>query len=424
MISKHSKIFNLNPYLDEEGVIRLSGRIDAAPAFVTGDMKRPILLASKHHITYLISDKVHRLFQHKSKESVINYIRERFWIPKVRVHINTMIRNCNVCKFLSAKSTVPKMAELPQQRLAPNQPAFTFTGLDFFGPIEVTIGRRREKRWGVIFTCLSSRAIHLELAHTLDTSSAIMVIRNFMNRRGTPVEFVSDNGTNLKSAEKELRLAIQKLDFERIQEEADNTIIGDTRIRCRFIPPAAPHYGGAWERMIGTVKSILYMILKSKAPREETLRSALIEVENLVNSRPLCYTSEDVNNPSVITPNMLLRNSNRTVSSLPSQFDCRKQWTISQAIAEEFWSKWLKAYLPTISLRRKWYSENDPIRVGQLVLIIDENTKRGDWRRAIVTKTLPSSDGRIRAAEVKTAKGVYVRPVSKLAVIADLEAHF
>lgn len=186
-----------------------------------------------------------------------------------------------------------------------------------------------------------------------------MVLRNFMNRRGTPVEFVSDNGTNLKSAEKELRLAIQKLDFERIQEEADNTIIGDTRIRWRFIPPAAPHYGGAWERMIGTVKSILYMILKSKAPREETLRSALIEVENLINSRPLCYTSEDINNPSVITPNMLLRNSNRAVSSLPSQFDCRKQWTISQAIAEEFWSKWLKAYLPTISLRRKWYKRSN-----------------------------------------------------------------
>lgn len=165
LISKHSKIFNLNPYLDEEGVIRLSGRIDAAPAFVTGDMKRPILLASKHYITYLISDKVHRLFQHKSKESVINYIRERFWIPKVRVHINTMNRNCYVCKFLSAKSTVSKMAELPQQRLAPNQPAFTFTGLDFFGPIEVTNGRRREKRW-VLYLRVSAHGQYTWNWHT------------------------------------------------------------------------------------------------------------------------------------------------------------------------------------------------------------------------------------------------------------------
>lgn len=324
---------------------------------------------------------------------------------------------CTVCAFLKAKPVIPQMAPLPAKRLQAFQPAFSHTGLDYFGPIEVTIGRRREKRWGVIFTCLSSRAIHLELASSLDTSAAIMCIRNFINRRGQPLEFVSDNGTNLRSAEKELRLAVAAIDGEKLQAETNMTSPGNTYTTWTFNPPAASHFGGVWERLIRTVKSSLYSILKARAPKDDTLRSALIEVENLVNSRPLTYTATDVDSDVAITPNHLIRGAGQSVIPLPGKIDSRKQWEISQGIADAFWSRWLKEYLPTITTRSKWYDDVKKLQVGQLVLIIDEQLKRGEWKRGIVKDVLLSNDGKIRSAKVQTSKGCYVRPVSKLALI-------
>lgn len=201
-----------------------------------------------------------------------------------------------------AKPMIPRMAPLPDARLCAFQPPFSCTGIDFFGPIEVTIGRRHEKRWGVLFVCLTMRAIHLELAAFLDTGSAIMCVRNFMNRRGPLLKMVSDNGTNLRAAEKELKKAVEDIDFHRLQEELIHLLPNEIRTTWEFIPPSAPHFGGSWERMIRTVKQSLYIILKNKYPKEDTLRSALIEVENLVNSRTLYYSPNDADNPEAITP--------------------------------------------------------------------------------------------------------------------------
>lgn len=239
-----------------------------------------------------------------------------------------------------------------------------------------------------------------------------------MNRRGTPAYIISDNGTNFKAAEKELRLAVNELDFGSIEESTvDPATNHDFRIKWSFNPPTASHFGGIWERMIRTVKTTLYIILKEKAPKDETLRSALIEVENIVNSRPLTYTSIDIESQTAITPNHLLRGKAENVVQLSGSNDFRKQWLVSQSIVDEFWKRWLREYLPTISQRSKWYKDVKSIRVNQLVLILDDNLRRNEWKRGIITKVYPSSDGRIRSAQVKTASGVYNRPVSKLAII-------
>ena len=141
------------------------------------------------------------------------------------------------------------------------------------------VGRRREKRWGVVFTCLTVRAIHIEVAQSLDTSSCVMAIRNFIARRGTPREFFSDNGTNFVGAERELREAIKEVDadeFIRIFTTATTT--------WNFNTPSAPHMGGAWERMVRSIKSVLYKIMPSRLPNDETLRSMMAEVENIINT--------------------------------------------------------------------------------------------------------------------------------------------
>ena len=140
------------------------------------------------------------------------------------------------------------MANLPNSRLAHYQRPFTYWGVDYFGPMVVKVGRRHEKRWGVIFTCLTTRAVHLEVATSLTTDLAIMALRRFVAPRGHPSEIWSDNGTNFQGAAAELREAIKSLDEERFQSEAI------TRgMTWRFIPPSTAHMRGSWERLIKRV---------------------------------------------------------------------------------------------------------------------------------------------------------------------------
>ena len=180
------------------------------------------------------------------------------------------------------------MGQLPYARVTTPDRPFSYCGIDYFGPVEVTIGRRHEKRYGVLFTCLTTRAIHLEVAPSLTTDAAINAIRRMVNRRGVPQQMYSDNGTNLRGADTELKKALAEFDQVRILNE-----LTPQRIEWHFIPPAAPHMGGSWERMVKSVKTALRVTLKERAPKEDDLLTFMTEAENLVNSRPLTKVSED-----------------------------------------------------------------------------------------------------------------------------------
>lgn len=134
------------------------------------------------------------------------------------------------------------MADLPQDRVLPDMPPFSTVGMDYFGPFEIKRGRTTVKRWGVIFTCLNTRAVHLEVASSLDTSSCINAIRRFICRRGTVISIRSDQGTNLVGAEKELKKSLEELNHDKIRE----TLL-DKGINWTFNPAAGAHHGGVWE---------------------------------------------------------------------------------------------------------------------------------------------------------------------------------
>ena len=151
------------------------------------------------------------------------------------------------------------MANLPYERTLPDLPSFSYVGMDYFGPIETKRGRSSLKRYGVIFTCLSCRAIHLEMAYSLETDSCIHAIRRFICRRGQVQHIWSDNGTNLVGAEKELRKALSNFDNSKIQ----NTML-EGGINWTFNPPGASHHGGVWERMIRSVRRVLNSLSHQK----------------------------------------------------------------------------------------------------------------------------------------------------------------
>ena len=206
------------------------------------------------------------------------------------------------CRRLQAKAGDQKMADLPLDRITPDLPPFTHVGVDYFGPIEVKRGRAHVKRWGVIFTCLVTRAVHLEVASFLNTDACINAIRRFICRRGSIKSIRSDQGTNFIGAQRELAESMKLLDNGQIQRALLKEGIDWT-----FNPPSGPHHGGVWERLIRLVKKILYSILKEQTLDDEALQTAFCEVEAIMNDRPITTVTNDPNDLEPLTPNHLLQ---------------------------------------------------------------------------------------------------------------------
>ena len=148
------------------------------------------------------------------------------------------------------------MGDLPKERVAASQPPFTFVGVDYFGPFNVKYRRGTVKRYGCLFTCLSTRAVHIEIAHSMDSDAFIMALQRFIARRGKPSKVVSDNGTNFVGAERELANQVETINSKRVDDEM--LLHG---IEWQFNPPHAPHMGGVWERIIKSVKGILLQLV-------------------------------------------------------------------------------------------------------------------------------------------------------------------
>lgn len=308
-----SRILQLTPFLDEQGVMVAEGRISQAEA-VPESMKRPMILDGKDSYTRLLIQHFHKKYGHQNRGTVVNCLREQYAIVALRRALQSVISRCQECRIRKAKPVVPRMGDLPSTRLAHHVRPFTNCGMDYFGPMLVKVKRRQEKRWGVIFTCLSVRAIHLELASSLRTDSAIMAIRRMISRRGCPAVIWSDNSTNLRGADVELKKAISEIDQEVIGIETANE-----NIEWHFIPPTGAHMGGCWERLVRSVKVSLAVILKERVPSHESLVTLLTEVESIVNSRPLTHVAYDPQEETSLTPNHFLIGSSS--GSAPGKFD-------------------------------------------------------------------------------------------------------
>jgi len=416
-LGRDSKLKQLTPIIDSDGVLRVKGRLNNAN-FVGMDVKSPVILDPKHLYTRLLIMNVHHKFHHQGQETVLNELRQNYWILKARAAVRSAWNECQYCKNRRAKPIVPEMGALPGCRLMPHQRPFTYCGVDYFGPLDVTVGRRREKRWGALFTCLTTRAIHLEVAHSLSTDSAIQAIRRLVCRRGSPKEMYSDNGTNFRGANNELKAAISELDPKTLESQLQP--IG---VKWMFNPPAAPHMGGAWERLVRSVKTSLHVILKEQAPKDETLLTLFAEVEAVVNSRPLTHVAIDPDDPVALTPSHFLMHSSSPYHSHPpgifsdSDLHLRQQWRISQTLADHFWKRWIREYLPTLARRVKWASGESSVKVGDNAFLCDPNCARGTWPKGIIVATYPGKDGKVRVVDIKTVTGTYRRPVANIAVL-------
>ena len=235
-----SSLFRLDPFVDDEGILRVGGRLTRAS--VSFDLKHPVILPRKGHVTALIIRHYHQQNKHQGRGMILNELRSNgYWITGGSSAVARYIADCVTCRKLRASAQEQKMSDLPKDRLEPSPP-FTFCGVDYFGPWLIKEGRREMKRYGVVFTCLASRAIHLEVAKTLETDSFINVLRRFLARRGPVRVMRCDQGTNLLGARNELSEAVKEMNQNKVREFLINK-------ECDWIEfqtnvPSASHMGG------------------------------------------------------------------------------------------------------------------------------------------------------------------------------------
>ncbi|XP_055633607.1 uncharacterized protein LOC129773954 [Toxorhynchites rutilus septentrionalis] len=413
-LARTSRIFKLSPFIDEFGVLRIDTRIVGA-IFVPYDTKYPVILPKKHRITDLILDWFHRRYLHANHETVTNEVRQRFYVPCLRALVRSLVKRCMQCRITKAKPSCPREGPLPEARLSPYIRPFTFVGLDYFGPIIVKVGRSLAKRWVALFTCLTIRAVHLEVVYSLSTESCKMAIRRFLVRRGSPLKIRSDNGTNFIGASRELQQQVADMN-QHLSSTFTNAVT-----KWVFNPPSAPHMGGSWERLVRSVKVAFATLNSNRNPDDETLLTLMIEAEGIVNSRPLTFVSLELETQEALTPNHFLLLSSQGTAQPPQAIsdrpEClRANWKLTTNLVNQFWRRWVREYLPTICRRTKWFEETKGPKEGDPVIFVDESVRNG-WLRGRVLSVVKGRDGRARQVLVKTTGGILRRSVTKVAVL-------
>ncbi len=416
-----------------DGILRVGGRLHRAS--MPADVKHPAILPRDSHITKLIIADCHERVAHQGKNTTLNEIRSSgFWIVGASKAVSSYIHGCVKCRRLRRPVEEQLMADLPQDRTDP-APPFTHSGMDCFGPFLTKQGRRTSKRYGLLFTCLASRAVHIEMLDDMSTDSFINGLRCFLAIRGTVQHIRSDQGTNFVGARTEFQQGLKELDFDRLQ-----AYLADRQCEFLMNAPSASHAGGVWERQIRTVKTILSSIMQPYEGRldDSSLRTLLYEAMNIVNNRPLSRDMlTDPEGLTPLTPNHLLTLKSSTAMPPPGVFIkedmyLKKRWRRVQYLVEQFWSRWRREYLTSISQRQKWHEVRRNVKVGDVVIIKEADAPRNTWNLARVIEALQSDDGLVRKVKLQMSNpaldncgrrtnklSVIERPVQKLVVILE-----
>ena len=269
------------------------------------------------------------------------------------------------------------MADLPPSRVAPLTPPFYFTSCDYFGPYSVRIGRNKTtKHYGVIFTCLNTRAVHLDLAVDCSTMEFIQVLRRFFALRGVPSLMISDNGTQFVGAERQLREMIEGWDKGKLREYS-----AEKGMQWQFTTPGAPHQNGCAEALVKSCTIALKKAIGDQVLTPMELKTYLLESANLVNQRPIGRIPNDPDDGSYICPNdILLGRASSRVPQGPFRETKNPRLRVEfvQKIVDSFWNRWTRDVFPSLVPRRKWHAERRNVRVDDFVMVQTPGAVRGN----------------------------------------------
>lgn len=398
-------------YDDDENIVRCGGRIP----------KDLIYLPRQSHITALLVMKIHDQLAHSGIGHTLSEVRKSFWIPKGRATVKRVIhRYCYVCRQWNAKPfALPPMPNHPRARIEERRP-FQTTGIDLFGPINIKTAQGVQKRWVSLFTCLSTRAIHLEPVKDSSALAFLHSFRRFLAKWDTPDVIITDNATN----------------FQLTSKTIIKQFMAHHEITWKFNTPYAPWTGGFFERLVGLTKNAMRKMIGRKALNEEEFTTLIAEVARIINTRPLTYVSEEpleiVRPLDLIVPKaqkytpIAAEEDNDTDEeylpiSAPSRDVLLSHWKSSIGRMNHFWDMWRTEYLNALRERtqRKIPQSrsvcNKEPQVGEVVLIEEESVPRGRWKWGKILEVQQGTENKIKAATVRTPNGrEWKRPLNLL----------
>ncbi len=268
-----------------------------------------------------------------------------------------------------------------------------------FGPFHIRFRRKTLKEAQVIiFTCMTTKAVHLELVSDRSTDTFLLAFRRFASLRGHPSTCWSDCGTNFVGAQSYLDEVMQNWDVPKIQS------ILSSEFTCEFkwqwnIPDASS--------LIKSVRHALDVTCKNQTFTEQQWRTFLAETTYLINSRPLYPSSEQVWEGPPITPNDILIGTHNSPPQPATEemINPRDLLRSTEGRVNEFWKCWIKHFAPNLLPRNKWFRTREDIKVGDLVLELDNKYRRSQWKMALIIDTYPGNDNHVRKVRIKTQMG-------------------
>ncbi|XP_064473912.1 uncharacterized protein LOC135388341 [Ornithodoros turicata] len=419
-LKRTSKLKDLRPFIDDDGILRLGGRMGGSRQ--TFSECHPIILPTHSHYARLLILQSHRQVFHCGVRDTLVQLRERFWILRARQQVKRILRGCVTCRRNDARHLTQPDGQLPPDRVTMSHP-FEVTGIDFAGPVMLKRRRNYHKGYIVLFTCAVTRAVHLELCEDMSAIKFLQAFRRFTARRGICQTIYSDNALTFKKVAREIRDIQRILTDPLVQDYSSRN-----GIRWKFIPERAPWWGGFYERLIRSVKSALRKTLSRNVVDFIEMQTLLAEVEAMMNSRPITFVYNENSEPTPLTPatmimgrRLLAPPSTESTTSRNTIHDAsstkiRETWKRQLHYLNAVWNRWQQEYLS--ELRSAYHSKgtNDcDVRTGDLVLVKEPNCPRLQWKMALVEKVFTGSDGRVRVCLIRTpGRTILRRPVQHL----------
>ena len=431
--------YRLKPVLID-GIWVVGTRLQQNP--LVPDNRPQSLLPTNHYVTKLLMIQAHKEVVHKSRDTTLARFRQKFWIVRGSKVANAVTSSCQLCKLRKPKLLSQKMGSLPKERTCP-APAFTNTMVDYFGPYSVrgeVQKRTSGKAWGVIFTDMVSRAVFIEAVFEYTADAFLIALSKFTSVRGYPSVMYSDPGSNLCAASNELNLQWKKMWKE--EEEKIITHSSENGMEWRFSTADSPWQNGAVEALVKSAKRILDVVLQKQRLSPSEFSGVLYGVANDLNERPIGSMTVD-SELSILTPNSLLlgRSTAKNPGNWYPTISTFKRFNLVKEIEESFWKQWITSAAPGLITDAKWHAEGTELQPGDVVLVVDSDTFKSEYRLAIVQEVIRSSDGVVRKARVlyknyrvgdrmvqcgekyrSTAGQSVLRPVQRLALVVPVDA--
>ncbi|KHJ89020.1 integrase core domain protein, partial [Oesophagostomum dentatum] len=419
----HKKLFR-----DKEGIIRNESRLQNA--LLPYDTKNPIFVDKDSDLARLILRNIHTKNAHCGKEHTLCLVRQRFWIPRPAATFSRYLKNCVICKKSHGLPYgAPDMPPLPKDRVVVTKP-FENVGCDFMGPFQ---SQDNSKLYICLYTCLTTRAVHLEVVENMSAGAFLNSFTRFISRRGVPRLIRTDCGTNFKLGQQIIQ---QMFDQDVTTGSSLMSYSSNHGINWIFNPPGAPWMGGAWERLVGTVKRAFTKSVGRKKLSFPDLCTVVARIEAIVNTRPLTAVSSTVDEIPIRPVDFLQKSLQYSLPSadtgdfddpsydptlIQNVFQVKQAIETAEKISEKFWQRWHIEYLTSLremqTKDRKQHRHaklRDP-RIGEIVLVEQENLPRGSWSYGKIIELVKSNDGFVRSVKLLMPnKHIWHRAISAI----------